>query len=205
MKPLKSPKGWTWESFWTGEYRAVLGDWCIYRRHGRPSCFPHILPYALFPCGCSWVISFFKKTVIRRVKSFLTFVSCSGKLMEPKEGGGHGNLWCITSWSETQVTGKPIWFPQISRASESKTGYFTIQILGPPLTRWFDSQTWAFNWYLKWVDWVGLSCGTEPITWGFWCYFQVDSVRIGSNCRAFSWCPENCLVVMVIWGNRPMD
>ena len=33
----------------------------------------------------------------------LSFLSHSCKLIKPKEGGGHGNLWFIASWSEAHV------------------------------------------------------------------------------------------------------
>ena len=44
-------------------------------------------------------------------------------------------IWPLTGFLEQ-------WFPQMGCASESKKRYFTIQILGPPLTRYFDTQIW---------------------------------------------------------------
>ena len=44
------------------------------------------------------------------------------------------------------------------------------------ITSWSEVQVtmWTCNWHLKWRQ----SCGTEPLTCGIWCYFQVDGVRI---------------------------
>ena len=47
------------------------------------------------------------------------------------------------------------------------------------ITSWSEVQVtmWTCNWHLKWRQ----SCGTEPLTCGIWCYFQVDGVRIMFN------------------------
>ena len=60
----KNPREWGLESFWVGEHEEVQGEWHPKRGHGSFCPFPHILPYASPPPGCSWAISFYNKPVI---------------------------------------------------------------------------------------------------------------------------------------------
>lgn len=48
-----------------------------------------------------------------------------------------------------------------------------------------------------WRD-MGKSCKTEPLTWGIWCYFQVDGVRSELNYRTPSWCLK-----IAYWCGKP--
>ena len=59
-----------------------------------------------------------------------------------------------------------------SKLSVQRRGSWEPQFI----TSWSEVQVtmWTCNWHLKWRQ----SCGTEPLTCGIWCYFQVDGVRI---------------------------
>ena len=53
-KPKPKPKkGQERECFLFGKYMEVLGEWLTCREQVSSAAFPHVLPYASIPFGCS--------------------------------------------------------------------------------------------------------------------------------------------------------
>jgi hypothetical protein len=77
MKPPENPKGLPSDSFHTAEHMEVPGGWCAQRQGGLPLVY---MPYACVSCA-----QFFLINGWMWVKCFLSSVSHSGKLIEPKE------------------------------------------------------------------------------------------------------------------------
>lgn len=86
-------------------------------------------------------------------------MSHSRKLTEPNLLGVHENLWSIAGKSEAQVTAKTLHWRLICVCT-NKCG-------------------WGKE---------GHSCRAEPFTYGFWCYLQLDGVRIELNYNTSSCC-----------------
>ena len=64
---------WSLESFQVGEQGEELGEWCSRRRRVSSVPVPQTLPWAPLTSGCSWVILFYNKLAIQKVKCFSEF------------------------------------------------------------------------------------------------------------------------------------
>lgn len=78
-------------SFGVGEHMEVLGGWWAWKGEGGSMSLPHTFLCASLPAGCSSVsliMLFYNKLINVSKLFFLSFVSCSRKLIKPEYGGG---------------------------------------------------------------------------------------------------------------------
>ena len=125
------------------------------REHGSSVPFPHILPCASLLSGCSWVVSFDNKPLIKQLK-------CSSEFCEPLQqinwiqAGSHWNFESVVVHQKHRSEASEIAIGISSGGQSCRTEPFTCRI-------------WC---YLQ-VDGVGIELNCRTLNWCqrivWWC------------------------------------